>query len=298
MVSDFFYKYFVSPINNFEGYNPVNTIVYFAILFIASFYIIFPFLDKKEVKFNKKFVFSLMPYIFFGVMLRVINARIVSDNLAIEKGIQVSDALNLGTLITQTANPLTIGFWMFTPGVWISTFTVTILGLWFSKLLSKKTRWKTEKIFFLTGLLVLSPLLLIVLLNFRDYYNFFLVLTSILLIFFAVTLVLKKIFSFLLKSTLNKLALLGQIIDSTSTFFAVSFFGYGEQHFVSSAILGFNPALFIIIKIVFILLILYFVDKEYSENTNLKGFIKTLLIILGFATGGASLFKIGLIGSL
>ncbi len=74
-------------------------------------------------------------------------------------------------------------------------------------------------------------------------------------------------------------------------------------------ILDIHPALFVGIKLLIAALICWSLDdylKDYSKNhhanhikieqrKNIVGFIKVVIAILGFATGLASLFKLGVI---
>ena len=56
-----------------QGYNPVNTLVYGGILLLLSFFVIFPLLDRRGIKFDFKFILALLPYILFGSAFRVIH---------------------------------------------------------------------------------------------------------------------------------------------------------------------------------------------------------------------------------
>ncbi|MFH1234949.1 MAG: DUF63 family protein, partial [Candidatus Diapherotrites archaeon] len=71
-----FYEYFEKPVyvQGTQGYNIVNTAVYGAILLCLAFFVIFPFLDRKGVKFNLKFCLGLIPYILVGTSLRAITS--------------------------------------------------------------------------------------------------------------------------------------------------------------------------------------------------------------------------------
>ncbi|MBN2127264.1 MAG: DUF63 family protein, partial [Candidatus Diapherotrites archaeon] len=94
--------YFFNPILNpsIQGYNPVNTLVYGAILLLISFYVLFPLLKKNNIPLNFKFFLALIPFICIGVTLR---------------------ALNSFGLFSKTINPFEFGFYTFTPGVWFLT---------------------------------------------------------------------------------------------------------------------------------------------------------------------------------
>jgi uncharacterized membrane protein len=97
----------------------------------------------------------------------------------------------------------------------------------------------------------------------------------------------------LMKNTLNLLVVSGQALDATASTIAIIFYGFSEQHPLSETIITLSPIAFIIVKIALILLIIYLIESEIKKE-NLKNFIKIVLFILGFATGGASLLKIGL----
>ena len=49
----------------------------------------------------------------------------------IEAGLLVIDGL------VKTANPMQLGFWFFTPGIWILTFALVIVGLLLGGVLKK-----------------------------------------------------------------------------------------------------------------------------------------------------------------
>ena len=91
---------------------------------------------------------------------------------------------------------------------------------------------------------------------------------------------------------MNILILAGQTLDGTATYVATQMFRCGEQHPLSEAILGIHPALFVAVKILIALMIIYAVDKEI-EDENLRGFIKVAVAILGFAPGLRDMITVG-----
>ncbi|MEM0360655.1 MAG: DUF63 family protein [Candidatus Diapherotrites archaeon] len=275
----FFYEYFAKPVYvpGTQGYNLVNTAVYGAILLVLSFFVIFPFLNKREVKFNARFCIALIPYILIGTSLRAIT----------------SSGLLPG--VRETLNPLEFGFWTFTPGVWFLTFFIAIFGLFFARWLERKKAFSFESAFLKIGLCFSFPLLLFQFLHFSNWLGFFAVIIAVIVVSLAIAFVLKKIKFFKkIASTQNLLAVSGQVIDGTATGFAIFFYGFKEQHPLSEAVINISPVLFLLLKIFLVLAIVYYTDTEI-KNENLKGFIKTFLIIMGFATGIASILKIGLV---
>ncbi len=279
VLNDFLEKFFIKPITNptIQGYNPVNTIVYGAILLITAFYIIYPYLNKKETKFDLKFALALTPYILLGISIRAINS-----------------ASLLGNLIKKTPNPLELGFWTFTPGIWILVFLITIIGLFYAKKMQKKGK-KFNEHFAGFGLICSMPVFIFTTTHFSNWTPFIGAIIATIIFTTTTIFVVKNILKQnWLNEKINYLVIGGQALDSTATAIAISFYSFSEQHFVSNAILQINPVLFIGIKLVLITTILYYIEKEIKEE-KLKGFIKIFLIILGLATGGASLIKLGLV---
>lgn len=279
IIDEILQNYFIDPATNpaVQGYNAVNTIVYVSILLAMAFLVVFPFLDRKGIKFSKEFAVSLLPYIFLGSSLRLL----VSDNCNAAWGICFQKALN----------PLESGFWFFTPGVWITTFAVTIVGLFTAKKVSGKN---FEKVFGAIGLLFLLPVLVFDFLHFSRLAVFFGTLMLAIGIGLAVKIIVDRFTKTrLLKDRMNFLAMQGQVMDAVPTTIATTFFGFSEQHPLSAGILSINPALFLIVKTGLVLAILHFADKDI-QNENQKGFFKTFLTIIGFATGTASLLKLGI----
>ncbi|MFH1588445.1 MAG: DUF63 family protein [Candidatus Diapherotrites archaeon] len=272
IINEFFIRPVLDP--SVQGYNIFNTLVYGALLLIISFYVLYPFLNKKGIQFNFKFFLALIPFILIGTTLR---------------------ALNAAGLFNKTINPLDFGFYTFTPGVWLFTFFLVLIGLLIAFITAKKINKEFELILGVTGLIFFLPVLFIALPNFTQVmpfiYSLLLVLIIVIVSKYAIELFLKNFF----KEKLNLTVLAGQAMDAGFTAYAITFCNYSEQHPVSDFILGIHPALFIAVKIALIAAILYFVDKEVEEK-NLNGFIKVFLSILGFATGIASLVKLGLIG--
>ena len=279
VLEEFFNEYFVQPVVNpaYQGYNIVNTAVYGAILLALAFFVIFPLLDRRGIKFNYRFCLGLIPYILAGTALRAIEAA------GILAGIE------------KTMNPLEAGFWTFTPGVWFLTFAIVIFGLFFSRWLHKRKKAEFNTAFSFIGLVFSIPLLLFLFANFSNWLGFFAVIVAIAAVSFGIYFPLKFIpFTKKLATPFNGLVVSGQVIDSIATGFAIFFYGFTEQHPLSEAVLGVHPALFLALKVALVLAILYYVEKDIKRE-NLRGFVRVFLMILGFATGLASVLKIGLV---
>lgn len=283
LINEYFIKPIISP--EIQGYNIVNTTI-FIILLILTCLAIYLIL-KNKINFNEKFLIALIPFIFFGVSLRVIMHQIEAKRLIIEG-------------LTKTANPLEIGFWFFTPGVWILTFLVVIIGLLLIGIYKKKNK-KIENYdkLLIFGLIVSIPLTLF---NFIHFNNWFSFIGAVILIILTTTLLTQIVHKYtkykILEDKLNLFIIYGQAIDGISSTIAISFFNFTEQHVVSNFVINIHPALFVLIKLVLGILICYSLDdylKENPKKQDLILFTKIIIAILGLATGLASLIKLGII---
>ncbi len=266
-----FYEFFAQRIAERGLYGPAEYIVYGAIMLFLLFFVIFPLLDKRGVKFNTKFMLALLPYVLLGSALRVL------EDMA---------------LLPRSWNPLELAYYFVTPGIFLFIATVTLVSLVVSLFASKKFNINFYKLFACIGLIFALPIVFFEFLNFQAWIGVIEVLllvavTTALLIFIS-----GKLGKKILKTGLNRLALASQALDGFATFVATKFFFCGEQHPLSAFLLDSFPVSFVLAKIGLVFVILYFVDKEI-KNENLRGFIKIVIIILGFATGLRDVLTLG-----
>ncbi len=281
-MQEIIYEYFVRPAidPSVSGYNLVNTVVYIILLLIsctAIYYIL-----KNKIKFDSNFFISLIPYVIFGVSLRVIMHQIEARHLVIEG-------------ITKTLNPLEFGFWFFTPGVWIATFIVVIIGL----LISQAHKDIKLNRFMWFGIVVALPILIFNFINFNNWIVFIFTTILILIISYGICYLINKFTKYkILNDKLNLFIVLGQGIDGIASSIAVAFFSFSEQHVLSNILMQIHPGLFVIVKLGIGVLIVYSLDdylKEEPKKEKLIKYVKIIIAILGFATGLASLLKLGII---
>lgn len=211
--------------------------------------------------------------------------------------------------LTKTANPLEIGFWFFTPGVWIFTFVVVLIGLLLAGILKKNKQLDYTVLFTIGGLFALFPIVF----NFIHFNNWVVFLETIALIAIVSYGICKLIDKYtkykIFSDPINLFIVTGQAIDGIASSIAITFFNFSEQHVVSNMVMNIHPALFVLIKVILSILICWSLDdylkdekkedkkhlEKMKNKKNLVGFIKVIIAILGFATGLASLFKLGII---
>ncbi len=232
-------------INPYEtGYTVSKTLAY-AIVFIVSAYLIYKLLKKLKIKIDKRLALAISPYIVFGGILRVLqDSGILTYNLFV------------------------------TPGIWFFTSFILLGALVFSVFAERKKGIPYFKILFTLGLVLVSfSLPFIKLINFEG-----------LLLISAFFLPWVIIF-FLVRWTLeNKAVSLVQLFDGTTTFIAMNFFGYQEQHVFPTFFIGFfSPVSFIFLKLIVVVAILILIDK-FCKDKNFGRYLKLIIGILGGAT--------------
>jgi len=272
MIGDIINTYFLEPLYNpaVQGYNLVNTLVFVGILLAVSFFLLYPQLNRRGIKFNFHFMLAMFPYILFGIGVRVIE----------DMGI-----LPRSHLFWE------LGFWTVTPGIWIMVAVVVIAGLVLAKKLENKAKFGFHGILAGFGALFALPVLLFNMAQFVAWPWFFAILAGVVLVTGLVWLAVGRLKEGFFKDRLNALAVGGQAMDGVATVIATQALNCGEQHPLSLAILDVNGLLYILVKVALALLIVYYVDKEIRDK-NLNGFIKVFITIIAFSTGTRNLFTV------
>ncbi|MBI2598089.1 MAG: DUF63 family protein, partial [Candidatus Diapherotrites archaeon] len=268
---EFVFQHFCRPISSYEGYNFINTLAYGAIMLFVAFFVFYPVLNRRGVKFDFKFALSTLAFVLFGSTFRIL------EDLKI---------------FGRSCNPLDWSFYTITPGVYILVGLTAFFAALFSLWVSKKTKTEHFKIFGAIGLLLAAPFVVFSFSRFVSLqYFLFIIFLTVALVLIS-TFIVKKIRKELAESKLNILAVSAHALDGTATFVATQLLSCGEQHPVSNAILGFFPFGFVIVKIAIAFLILHYIDKEVKDQ-NMKNFLKTVIMILGFAPGIRDTFTVG-----
>jgi len=234
------------------GYTTLNTIVFGIILGMVILLIIkmFRWIDKDP----KDLFIPIIPFIFFGS-----SARALVDN-----GIY----------------PLT--YLLVTPGIYLLTGISAILTLLGSVLIERKTDRDYRYIIFMVGVVMCLPNLYYI--QHLDLGVVFQVMGSWALL--SVPFILLGFKWSLLKDKFNLSVLLAHLIDASSTFIAVDYYGYGEQHVLPNALTQMADSAIVMfpLKIAVILPSLYVIDT-YVEDKTIRNMLKLAIFILGLAPG-------------
>ena len=252
---DFIKTYFVDPIIYDQGYNIYNTTVYGLILVLAAWYV-FKFLEWKKIKVDKKFIYSVMPFVIFGSSFRVWE----------DSGL--------------------VQHWFFiTPGSYVFTFLSLLTAFGISILVKNKFKidnWKTVSaigsimaIISLSGLSINAP-------------NNVLWILTIFVGWVAAIFLFEWKWKF---GKDNATVLSAHMLDASATFVGINL-GYFEQHVLGGFFINtFGPSSFFLVKLAVVPLALWVINK-YSESKKQKNYLLLLVGILGFAPGLRSVLRI------
>lgn len=251
MIDDFLLEHFfyLHP-----GYTIFNTVIFGIVLGVIILGIIRIF--KKIGKNPIELTYPLIPIIILGS-----TSRALVDN-------HVYPRIHL----------------LATPGIYIFIGLVTIMLLLASIVIEKHYNIRyTKSIFIIGSILCIPNIVLILSLG----VNYKIILAELLLWKFVTDLFipLKKRIT-LLSTSYNLEILSAHIFDATSTFVAVDFFGYYEQHVLPTFLINLTHTSLIMypLKIVIILVILFIIDNILEDSTT-KNMLKLSVFILGLAPG-------------
>jgi len=253
---------FIEPLCHY--YTLEATIVY-GILFCFAVLGAFKLMNYLKIKIDKKFLYALLPFIIYGGWTRALR-----DHMLYQGWIWCS------------------------PPIYFSIFLITISSLILSILIQKKF-----KIEYYKTMIAIGAIFLLYNLSLTSISNFTaLGMILSLIIFWAVLLFIVSKKTKIL-SQINAGIILAHLLDASSSFTSIAFFGYCEQHVLTGVLMGaycnssslpnylvlpFMPWTIFILKIVVVYSVLHLVDK-YSDDKLFTNFLKIAILILGLALG-------------
>ena len=267
-LQDFINEYYWLPIEGDSGYNPVNTLTWAIILGISIFFVA-KLLMKLNIRADWKFIKVIIPFIFAGSTLRVIQ--------------DFNDEAQLFNSPLQ--------YLLITPFIYVLMFVITVVLLIISIKLQRSgivNDWKMA--FGVAGILwtlvnmgillsvlgITNPAALIVI--------FLLGAGLTMLIYMVAKVTGHTIFT----QRINVSILFVHLLDASSTFYGMKFLGYYEKHVVPTFLIdlaGTSSIMFPLKLIVFIPVI-YILETQFNddeETMHLKDVLKLTIIILGLA---------------
>jgi len=250
------YKYYIDPIIYDSGYNPVNTITW-ALILGGMLLLILRLFRKLDIKLDEQFVISTTPYILAGSSLRVVeDANIVAAPLK---------------------------YLLITPFIYFLVAVVALACLVFC-------RWAMKERYLngysLIGLLWTGINLLV--LASKGIESLWTP-AAIFSIGSAATLVAWAVVSrfklrFLL-DRLNLLILYAHMLDASSTYVGVDWFGYHEKHVLPQFLIDLTGTALVMfpLKLLILVPVLTLIDDALRDDPSLKNLTKLALLTLGLA---------------
>lgn len=247
-----FEKFWLPIIDESVYYNPYNTFVY-AILFGAIvLYVLRPYLEKKDIKIDRKFVLGFIPFIIFGGVLRALKDIKIANTILLETPIIYIILLGVGTGL-----------------------------LHYSKKIEELKNISYDKTLGITGI---SLILLIL--------PFYSLKRPEAAILFITTTLAWAIPGFLLLSSLKPkfmdweftFPIIAHFLDATSTFTALSY-GAEEKHVLGRmAISSFGGLGMFMLKIAVIVPIVFYINENFEGEEKTFYLFVIILLGLGIAT--------------
>lgn len=270
MITEFIYKYYIDPVRFDQPYNIVETLT-FALILIASLYLIYWWLKREHIAVDRKFVLATIPFVVLGALVRTIY----------DTGMVTSD----------------YRFLLVTPLIYFVMFFFTVIALMVTRALEKKGVILNYLDWYRNVGIVASAgvgLLLV-------YWG--LTRTTIAIdVFFIIggmaiasSLVVWAFIKYVLKweyisDPLYKILIFGQMLDASATAYGIDLhpLGYVEEHVVGSALIAWTGTAFSFfpLKLVVLLPAIYLMQSGKKEmQPILWHLIMLALIIVGLGPG-------------
>jgi uncharacterized membrane protein len=260
-------EHYIDPIVYDTGYNPVNTVTWAIVLGVAVFCLIRLF-RRLDLKMDERLVLYTIPYILAGSSLRVIE-----------------DA----ELLMPPWKYLLI-----TPLIYFLVFAITIASLLITRKILGTNFYRGYAaigiLWTLCNLAALSGL------GFKNIW----VIAAVLFLGSAMTggiYLLRLALPWLrfLENKYNLGILYAHMLDASSTYVGVDWFGYYEKHVVPTVLIDMTGTASVMfpLKLIILLPILSMIDKSL-EDPSLRNLAKLALIILGLAPAVRNTLRLAL----
>ncbi len=265
--SDFFNTFFIQPLVQGTGYNIINTAT-FGIILIATAFVIYKILKKLRIKIDRSFLIGVIPFVAMGGIFRAWE--------------------DFGEASGATRN-----FLFVSPLIYVTIFLVAFISLLAVVAASRvmKNKFRYYKLWFAIGAVI--DIAVLSQLRFANSFAFAAVLAiaaAWIVLFAIVKFAAKKRFKKLndFLSAENMFIILVHLFDAATTFVALQYLGYFEQHVLPGFLIGLAGAwTMFLLKIVVVPIVLYAFDRELKDPKEVekRTFLKLVVLILGLGPG-------------
>jgi len=265
-IRQFIYTYYILPIIDDAGYNPVNTITW-ALLLVLGLFLTFKMLKKLDIEINNRFIAAVSPYIFVGASLRVMeDAELFSPPMK---------------------------YLLITPLIYFLLFFCCIAILTISVKLSRSNKIRNYNYnvpFCLVGVIWLFVNLTILLRNEEIVLPWVLfavigISGIILLVIYGIA---AKFGVKFLTEKLNLAVLAAHLLDASSSYIGIDILvpSYSGKHVIEGIIVKYmgTAAGMFALKLGILIPVLYILDTQFDEKEReLKNFVLLALLVIGLA---------------
>jgi len=250
-MADFLTENFITPLCRY--YTPVNTITYGLIL-IAAVYGLYKLLRFLKVDIDKKFFIGVLPFIIYGGWTRALNDH----------------AIGIYNSILFCSPP-----------IYFFVFVIALASLLTGLFIQKRFHVSYEKTMLAVGIvLLLFNASLTRITNFTGFFYDVGLIALCGMIFFGIHKLKPK-----LLSLENAGIITSHLLDASSSFVAITFFGFYEQHVLPGFLIqNIGSWTLFPLKIIVVWSVLYYIDKS-KEDRFYKNYLKIIILILGLALG-------------
>ena len=266
-ISEFLSTYFLSPLG--RSYNPINSAVY-ALLLFSAIYLLSRVLPRLNVEIDEKLIIALLPFILLGSCLRVFqDAQIVNS------------------------------VFLVSPFIYLVVFAYTFVCLLLSLLLAEKTRIGFHYPLFIFGIVPAAYFVSHLILHIINLESILLTLAFAAVACFVAFVAFYGLnrFAKFDKFRLDLGVVFSQMLDVSATFVGVTFYGYGEQHFLVRLVADVfgSVIVFYLIDFVGVVLILLVLERVLKKEQALLGLFRLTLVVLGLAPALRDILRVALL---
>lgn len=270
MIREFIYKYYIDPIRYGQPYTIVDTLTY-ALILLLCVWLIYRWLLSCNISLDRNFVYSLIPWIVFGGLLRVVE----------DTGVITSDWHMLFT----------------TPLIFFLILAIAMPTLYITeKLETKKIIPSWRRVFGFCGLILASGTLIFLIwfglkLAHFDLFVAGWILGMAILSSFLLFLLLRYVFGWkYLEDRLYQVLIFAQMLDASATSFGIDLhpIPYQEQHVVGGWLIELTGTAFVMFPLKLIVLIpgIYILEIYRKDGgSGIWYLILLAMIMVGLAPG-------------
>jgi uncharacterized membrane protein len=252
MIEEFINENFLTPLCRY--YTPIGTLTYGIVLALVVFGT-YRLLRALRIKIDRRFFIGLLPFIIYGGWTRALRDY--------KLGIYESNLFC-------------------SPPIYFFIFAIALASILVGLLIERKTKKiGYDKVMLIVGIsLLVYDLLLTRITNLSGFLTVLSLVGVWSLVFFGLHKLKPK-----LLSLQNAGILVAHLFDASSTFTALTFYGFYEQHVLPSFLIDrFGPWVMFPLKIAVVWIVLEVIDRS-KEDEFLKRFLKIAILVLGLALG-------------